>query len=66
MKCIDANSRTSGSSLLALDANLFALQHELAKLRQHKQGLVQDLLTGRVSADAIVLDALNTESTPKP
>lgn len=38
----------------------------LAKLRQQKQGLMHDLLTGRVSADAIDLEALTTESTLKP
>lgn len=48
MKRIDANSRTIGSSLLPLDETLFALQHDLDKLRQQKQGLMHDLLTGRV------------------
>ncbi len=36
------------SSLLSVDETLFALQHDLAKLRQQKQGLMHDLLTGRV------------------
>jgi type I restriction enzyme S subunit len=37
-----------GSILQAVDAKLFALEDDLAKLRQQKQGLMQDLLTGRV------------------
>jgi type I restriction enzyme S subunit len=37
-----------GSILQATDAKLFALEDDLAKLRQQKQGLMQDLLTGRV------------------
>jgi len=37
-----------GSILRSADAKLFALEDDLAKLRQQKQGLMQDLLTGRV------------------
>jgi type I restriction enzyme S subunit len=40
------------SSLLSVDETLFALKHDLAKLRQQKQGLMHDLLTGRVRVDA--------------
>ena len=36
------------ASLLSSDETLFALQNDLAKLRQQKQGLMHDLLTGRV------------------
>lgn len=36
------------ASLLSCDETLFALQNDLAKLRQQKQGLMHDLLTGRV------------------
>jgi len=39
------------SSLLSVDETLFALQHDLAKLRQQKKGLMHDLLTGRVPVD---------------
>ncbi len=36
------------SSLLSVNETLFALQRDLTKLRQQKQGLMHDLLTGRV------------------
>jgi type I restriction enzyme S subunit len=39
------------SSLLSCDESLFALQDDLAKLRQQKQGLMHDLLTGRVRVE---------------
>ena len=39
------------SSLLSVDETLFALQHDLAKLRQQKKGLMHDLLTGLVPVD---------------
>ena len=39
------------ASLLSCDETLFALQNDLAKLRQQKQGLMHDLLTGRVRVD---------------
>ncbi len=41
-----------GSILQSTDANIFALEDDLAKLRQQKQGLMQDLLTGRVPLKA--------------
>lgn len=42
------------ASLLSSDETLFALQNDLAKLRQQKQGLMHDLLTGQVRVDARV------------
>lgn len=41
------------SSLLSCDESLFAHQDDLAKLRQQKQGLMQDLLTGQVRVDGL-------------
>ncbi len=39
------------ASLLSSDQTLFALQNDLAKLRQQKHGLMHDLLTGRVRVE---------------
>ncbi len=38
-----------GEVLLSLDKTIFAEENQLAKLRAQKQGLMQDLLTGRVA-----------------
>lgn len=46
------------ASLLSSEENLSALQNDLAKLRQQKQGLMHDLLTGRVR-----VNCLNQEPT---
>ena len=46
------------ASLLSSDETLFALQNDLAKLRHQKQGLMLDLLTGRVR-----VNCLNQEPT---
>jgi type I restriction enzyme S subunit len=40
------------SALLSTDETIFTLQNDLAKLRQQKQGLMHDLLTGRVRVEA--------------
>jgi|CXWL01.1.fsa_nt_gi restriction endonuclease S subunit len=40
--------RHIGSALLSADHTIFSLETDVGKLRQQKQGLMQDLLTGRV------------------
>lgn len=46
-----------GIQLVAITTKIDTEKEHLAKLRQQKQGLMQDLLTGRVSVDAIALEA---------
>jgi type I restriction enzyme, S subunit len=46
--------RLIATRLKAADENLFALQRRLSKLRAQKLGLMQDLLTGRVSVNGVV------------
>ena len=41
-----------GSALLSLDTSIFTMETNLIKLRQQKQGLMHDLLTGRVRVKA--------------
>ncbi|MBL9160630.1 MAG: restriction endonuclease subunit S [Verrucomicrobiales bacterium] len=50
--------KTIGETLRTLDVRLFELEAKLEKLRHLKSALMQDLLTGRVSADSIDLDSL--------
>ncbi len=52
MKRIDANSRTIRELLDAAKFSIDSIVGRIAKLRQQKQGLMYDLLTGRVRVDA--------------
>jgi len=47
---LDEQQKIRGS-LLSSDESIFALQNDLAKLRQQKQGLMHDLLTGLVRVE---------------
>jgi type I restriction enzyme S subunit len=40
--------RNIAAKMKASDARIFSLQDELSKLKQQKQGLMHDLLTGKV------------------
>lgn len=40
--------RNIAAKIKASDARIFSLQDELSKLKQQKQGLMHDLLTGKV------------------
>lgn len=52
MKRIAANSRTIGDLLDAAKFSIDSIVVRIAKLRQQKQGLMHDLLTGRARVDA--------------
>ena len=53
MNCIVANSRAIRELLDGADFSIDSCDHYLAKLRQQMQGLMRDLLTGRVRVDEI-------------